>query len=182
MGLKQDVVVSDAGNIGTGQVNTMSILTPELESAFFARTRRTDTGCLEWTGGVNRNGYGQVRIGGKLYLCHRVSFEWHYGPISPGVKVRHRCDNPSCIERTHLLPGSQSDNIADCIERGRRNQAFGERMGTSKLREADIIRIREMGRAGAASGRAIARMFGVSHTMVQDILARRNWKHLGGPE
>lgn len=33
--------------------------------------------------------------------------------------VRHRCDNPPCININHLALGTQKDNVRDSIERGR---------------------------------------------------------------
>lgn len=37
----------------------------------------------------------------------------------PGPVLRHRCDNPPCINPAHLEPGTQADNVRDMAERGR---------------------------------------------------------------
>ncbi len=39
----------------------------------------------------------------------------------PGnIVVRHKCDNPRCINIEHLDIGTALDNVRDCITRGRR--------------------------------------------------------------
>lgn len=53
--------------------------------------------------------------------AHRVSFEMRYGPISDGLIVRHKCDNPNCVNPNHLEIGTQMDNMLDASSRGRLN-------------------------------------------------------------
>ena len=38
-----------------------------------------------------------------------------------GQQARHTCDDPSCIRRMHVVPGSASDNLRDAYRRNRRN-------------------------------------------------------------
>ena len=75
--------------------------------------------CSEWTGATDDDGYGRRRWRGKVRKAHRVAWEIAYGPIPEGAKVLHRCDNPPCIEPTHLFLGTQADNVADMIAKGR---------------------------------------------------------------
>lgn len=78
-------------------------------------------GCHEWLGATNGR-YPQVRVGGRkgkaLYL-HRLSFVSSHGALGKGLYVLHRCDNPLCINAEHLFAGTQSDNIRDCVAKGR---------------------------------------------------------------
>jgi len=88
------------------------------------------SGCLEWTGGTNLNGYGTIgrggRAGGKASV-HRVAWELANGPIPDGSHVLHHCDNPPCCQTEptegypegHLFLGTRSDNMADMISKGR---------------------------------------------------------------
>jgi hypothetical protein len=74
------------------------------------------SGCWEWTGTRNRDGYGQLKLkGGKGYpfRAHRVAYEAAYGPIPDGMIVCHSCDNPPCCNPEHLWLGTHKDNAAD---------------------------------------------------------------------
>jgi hypothetical protein len=79
----------------------------------------TETPCLEWTGGTVKGGYGRTRRGGKAVLIHRWAWEQEHGPIPPGMKVLHHCDNPPCYEVEHLFLGTQRDNVQDMVSKGR---------------------------------------------------------------
>lgn len=75
--------------------------------------------CMEWEGSRRPDGYG--RVGNKL--AHRLVYMELNGPIPPEVKVRHTCDNPPCYEPTHLIAGTQAENMADMLARGRHARA-----------------------------------------------------------
>lgn len=84
--------------------------------------------CIEWPYGKNSNGYGQMRWdGSSKRLAHRVSYEFHRGPIPPKLFVLHRCDNPACINPDHLFIGNYQDNIDDARSKGRL-RPFGKPM------------------------------------------------------
>jgi len=56
---------------------------------------------------------------GKHIKAHRMSYLIHVGDIPAGKVVMHSCDNPSCVNPDHLSVGSYSDNIQDCVRKGR---------------------------------------------------------------
>lgn len=92
---------------------------------------RSSTGCLEYQGKARSSKGGHVRVAirsnGKLKLkqAHRVVWEHANGPIPEGLVVRHKCDNPICLEVRHLLLGTIADNNRDRDERGRRRAPSG---------------------------------------------------------
>lgn len=79
--------------------------------------------CIEWRGRRFPNGYGHIKSrplvrAGYLY-AHRWAYEKFYGSIPKGLFVMHTCDNPPCINPTHLRLGTNSDNIRDSVAKGR---------------------------------------------------------------
>jgi hypothetical protein len=93
------------------------------------------------------------------------------GRVPDGMVVRHKCDNPACVNPDHLELGTHADNVADRDARGR--TARGERLH-AKLTEDDVLRIR----ADSRSHRAIGADYGVAHSTVGNIKRGRKWSHL----
>lgn len=80
----------------------------------------TDTPCKLWTGAKTKDGYGNKRIGTKTYRVHRLAWIEARGPIPPETPhVLHRCDNRVCYEVEHLFLGTNADNVADRVAKGR---------------------------------------------------------------
>lgn len=137
-------------------------------------------GCWLWSGSLRTDGYGRFCVGKparKSAGAHRVAYLLHYG-IDPGVnEVCHTCDNTKCVNPEHLFAGSKSDNMKDCVSKGRNVPMVGETNGKAKLSKADVLNIRDRYAAGDAI-KYIARIFGVNHKTVRDIVKLRSWKHL----
>lgn len=88
-----------------------------------AKGIRTSSGCFEWQGERDRDGYGKIRLslgGRRRAMVHRTSYEEFIGPIPLGLLVMHTCDNPPCFDPTHLRVGTYSDNINDAYRKGRK--------------------------------------------------------------
>jgi hypothetical protein len=131
------------------------------------------TGCWLWTGSCKKtSGYGDVRIGYKNVLAHRMSYAIHRGEIPDGQCVLHKCDNRSCVNPGHLFLGTYKDNAEDRERKGRGNQLSGEAHPRAKLTLLDVAEIR----ASSAPSRALGRKFGVDKAIIQRIRKGEIWR------
>jgi hypothetical protein len=64
------------------------------EVRFWKYVKKLPSGCWEWQGTRNRQGYGVLRLpdGTGHVSAHRFSWTLRYGPIPEGVLVCHKCD------------------------------------------------------------------------------------------
>lgn len=90
----------------------------EFKTWFFANVTIVNA-CWQWNNACDSDGYGIVKLHGIQYKAHRVAFALHNGSINDALLVLHRCDNPPCINPAHLFQGTHSDNVQDCISKGR---------------------------------------------------------------
>jgi len=129
--------------------------------------------CWEWKLSKGTNGYGQVKINGINMLSHRIAYQiYHNINLGKGNKnniVRHVCDNPPCCNPHHLLLGTTKDNNRDCINRNRYIHASGEKWSSTKLKDINIIEIRELFKEGLGIIE-LARNFNVSAKAIRRVL------------
>lgn len=94
-----------------------------IRDRFFAHTAQ-DGDCLVWTGATSDGGYGEIRIGGKLFQATHVALDLAGRPKPfDGAIALHSCDNPPCVEESHLEWGTQRENIEDMISKGRQDHS-----------------------------------------------------------
>jgi hypothetical protein len=137
----------------------------------FAEKYLSGDGCWQWISTRTKKGYGHFWFDGAPWQAHRVSYVLNVGEIPHGMHVLHRCDNPGCVRPDHLFLGSNMDNVADKIAKGRHPR--GSAASCAKLTETEAASIR----ADTRSHRAIGEAFGVSHTVVWSIKKGAAWTH-----
>lgn len=130
------------------------------------------SGCIRFTGHLDGEGYGRIMVARVKYMAHRLSYSLNNGPIPDGYVVRHKCDNPSCINPEHLEVGTQADNIADKVSRGR--QARGSGAGRAILTEESVREIR----SSQLKVSELSTLYGVSVVSIRNILRRKTWQHV----
>lgn len=64
-----------------------------------------------WLGYRKPNGYGEMGIGRKVFLAHRVAYELFVGPIPDGMTLDHKCRERACVNPDHLEPVTNRENI-----------------------------------------------------------------------
>jgi hypothetical protein len=131
-----------------------------------------EDGCMIWMRGKHPYGYGALQYEGKVWSSHRLAWVLTYGPISKGLAICHKCDNPPCCNPRHLFMGTKKDNSQDMARKGR--SSFGERNGMSRLVEADVCDIHALRLAGWQLHR-IAAKYGIGTTAVHNITVGRRW-------
>lgn len=133
--------------------------------------------CLLWPFSKTNQGYGQIRLGGKLVLASRYVCGEVNGPAPNKTDhAAHECGNGhlGCITPKHLRWKTHTQNQRDKEKHG--TLPKGEGHFQSKLTEKDVRDILEL--RGVKSQREIAMRFGVFQTTVSSILTGRTWKWL----
>jgi hypothetical protein len=82
--------------------------------------------CWQWTGAINRGGYGNINIkqdNGAWVprTVHRVAYQILIGPIPEGLELDHLCRVRSCCNPWHLEPVTKTVNV----RRGRAPKTSG---------------------------------------------------------
>lgn len=142
-----------------------------IEQIFHAKYKR-DEGCWNWTGSKDKDGYGVFFYKKKGYRANKLALQFAGNPVPDGYYACHKCDNPSCVNPSHLYVGTPQQNSDDCRSRGRNQK--GEKVHSAKLTEADVQLIR----ASFLTDEEAGRRFGVSRSNISMIRTRRTWKHV----
>ena len=128
---------------------------------FFNLFEKTDT-CWLWTGNREPTGYGRF----SQEKAHRASYRIHHGAIPAGLVVRHKCDNPPCVNPAHLELGTLADNNRDRHERGR--------SASDKLTKEQAFDIKYCLR----HTEAMRKYPFISQTTITRIRTNKIWKHI----
>lgn len=111
-----------------------------------SRTNVNASGCLEYTGSIQSNGYSRATVCRKNDYGHRHTYRLSRGAIPAGLDVCHSCDNRKRINPDHLFLGTRGDNMADAVAKGR--QARGAMLPHAKLTSllsAEIVSLAKQG-------------------------------------
>lgn len=153
---------------------------------------RIGTPCWMWMAGKIK-GYGYFWLNGKTTKAYHFVYKLFNGPIPTGLCILHECDNPSCVNPTHLKTGTQKDNRQDCVRRGR--QALGDahgsktrpervargcRVRTAVLTDDLVVTIRAIYCRGSKTHDTygLAKKFGVSQATIWRVVNRLTWTHI----
>lgn len=139
-------------------------------------TRSSDSDCWGWTGGVfNKNGRAKLTLGTHL-LASRVSYVLYKGLIGE-LCVLHTCDNVLCVNPDHLWLGTNAQNSADMVSKGRNAPQHGTFNPQAKLTEEIVASVKLRLRAGDKQNK-IALDLGVSKSLINLIALGKRWTHI----
>lgn len=133
-----------------------------------------DSVCWVWTGHVIADGYGHIKRGKTMVLTHRLSWELTFGEIKDGLLVLHKCDNPACVNPSHLFLGTDADNARDRDSKGRLGNRTGTANGNAKINEQIVVSIR----SSSESTKQLAKTYNVSIPLIQKIRNKSIWRHV----
>lgn len=135
-----------------------------------------ESGCINWTGHTDKDGYGILTFNRKNVKAHRHAWLLAGNSIPEGHLMRHKCvKNRACCNVEHLRTGTAKDNSQDAV--ADETLTRGEKVNTAKLSEEDVLRIRKLYEEGTCQ-KVLASAFGVYQTTISCIVLRKTWNHL----
>lgn len=132
--------------------------------------------CWPWLGFHSQSARGVFKVKGVIYVAARVALLRDRGiPPEPHLMALHSCDNPVCVNPSHLRWGTYKDNFADAMTRNRLHRWNGERKGErnpcAKLTAAKVAEIRKLDLPPSV----IAKIYGVTPSAITNIRSGKAW-------
>jgi hypothetical protein len=140
-----------------------------------------DDQCWEWTGQKTVRGYGQFWFKDGNVRAHRFSYLLKYGFIYSDLICMHVCDNPGCVNPSHLKLGTIRDNTQDMIQKNR-DKIRGSKNNCAKLTELEVIEIRNLYLDKSNTVKSIAEKYNFSFGGIKKIVLGEIWRYVDGFE
>lgn len=155
------------------------------QKSFWSKVDKSGTpehpDCWIWLASLDMCGYGNFHIKRCGVKAHRVSFMLAnpFEDITESY-ILHSCDNPVCVNPTHLRSGDQFDNMKDMVKRGRHKN--GDRKGSrhplAVLSEEKVRDIREEYSSRKITQLELAKKYKVSQGTIAMAVTRKTWSHV----
>lgn len=132
--------------------------------------------CIEHTGYVGSNGYGQKKYRGRVVAAHRLAYALanSLDVFTMGGSVLHSCDNPRCVNPEHLRLGTHTENMREMCTR-RRNRK------SQKLSDAALAHVLAVGVVGTRHSpgnvQELALQYHVHRETIVGVLRGRTYRH-----
>lgn len=153
-----------------------------IEERYWRHVIVNEVGCWGWDGATNKAGYGILSGEGRgslNVLAHRLAWKIHNGAPPGELHVLHKCDNPPCTRPNDLFLGTNADNVADMVSKGRNKipGLYGSAHALSKLTETIVQEARARCAAGETN-LALAREYGVAKATMSAAIKGKTWAHV----
>ena len=138
---------------------------------FWSKVDRTQS-CWNWTAAKNQSGYGRFNLAIKTkYTAHIISYCLFNKDYDDKFDVCHKCDNPSCVNPKHLFLATRSENMRDCVTKGRKNAI----KPYTKLSDLQVAEIRNKYSIGYLPT-DLAVLYDISESYLYEILCGKKRK------
>lgn len=158
-----------------------------LEERFWEKVDKSggEDACWGWTSattsktrdcGTYRPPRPVFRLDGRNVHAARVAWQLYRGCVIPkGYIACHTCDNPGCVNPTHIFVGTHKSNMIDCVRKGRANSP--RPYLSPKFSEEDVARVKALLATGV-SVLSVAKKLYVSHERIRRIKIGVTWAHV----
>lgn len=142
--------------------------------------------CWPWTAGCRtKKGYGTIKVDSKHIDAHRFSWMMANNRYDLTSKdfICHKCDNPSCVNPSHLFLGNAQINAQDAYDKGRlimpttSRYKKGNKASNSVLSDQQVLDIRK-GLSNGGSVGEVAKLFNISTYKVSDIRRGKSYMNV----
>lgn len=126
--------------------------------------------------GVNVSKNGIV----KRFMIHRMVGECYLDNVNNLPEINHEDGNKSNNRYSNLKWTTSSDNKKHAYNNGLMMAPKGEKSKVSKLKNEDVIYIREKykPRDKQYNKEKLSTMFNISQRTINDIISNKTWKHI----
>lgn len=142
------------------------VVSEEIKKKFWSKADKTEK-CWIWKGSIGSRKYGLFLIKREHFRAHILSYLFTKGDPS-GLNVLHKCDNPNCVNPSHLFLGTQLDNMRDMIKKGRKRCR-------KKLTE-EMVRMIKTELLHKSKNSQISKKYSISNTTIENIKRNKIWE------
>lgn len=124
--------------------------------------RRGPDECWEWKGSKDQYGYALINVEGRSVRVSRILAKAKEGEVG-----MHSCNNGWCVNHKHCIAGTHQTNNVDALRDGLRTGVTAPKF---TMEQAEAIRTEGL------SVKDLADKYGVSYTVIYDILRYRTYR------